>query len=352
MYVYWGYASSGTCHIRYYALFNGMNLMVTKYKNFFKTKNKINQRGITPNGVLWVNRDMQKIMYYRKKDKFLSCESKYYTDDFTKLEYGIYDNYINPILNEEGAKSGEYIKKQIEQNKLVLTNSEIFMGGSSVGKKPRDNFTDKDIEKYLTDEYKGKDIYYRAFMQHYKYLTHEPYGYHMLNDNADEIFDEVDLIMTSSLKYFCIRKTIIPPNVLKKLQKAINIIPYKSNIFEWVLSYVDGFSHITKHKYKESPIEIYKKNKNFIWDYLDHQLNEPIKIANFLSKNNIPYKFFDIDTDSYNEMFGGDYELDRDYTSFKPSYVGYDDRYNEVVNIVKEYISLRNLSQPYKPIKL
>ena len=69
-------------------------------------------------------------------------------------------------------------------------------------------------------------------------------------------------------------------------------------------------------------------------------------------KNNIPYRYFDLDNDSYNEVFGGDFEIDREYTSHAQSWIGYDDRYNEVANIAKEYISLRNLSQPYIPPKL
>ena len=71
-----------------------------------------------------------------------------------------------------------------------------------------------------------------------------------------------------------------------------------------------------------------------------------------LVKNDIPFKYFDLDTDNYNEVFGGDFEIDKEYTSHAPTWVGFEDRYNELANISKEYISIRNIAQPYTPPKL
>ena len=353
-------------------MYNGMTTLHSKYKSFHKTKNKINTRGVSPFGNLWMYRDLERIMYYRENDKFLSYMNNR-TDSFWKIPFHPQDAYINPIANkgnlEQDQERSELYKNMIKK----LKNKD--KSHSNINKSDF-TFTDEDVRKYMSDEYKGREIYYRAFMQHFIYVKkHEPLGYEMLNDNADEIFDDVDIIMTSSIDSFTLPKPygyqygtgvieghyliqnlgkefLIPPNVLNKLRNASNIIPYKSDIFDWVVKTIDGFSHLTSHKYKETPPEFYKKDKKLMWGFLDHALKQPIKIAEFLMKNNIPYRYFDLDNDSYNEVFGGDFEIDREYTSHAQSWIGYDDRYNEVANIAKEYISLRNLSQPYIPPKL
>ena len=124
----------------------------------------------------------------------------------------------------------------------------------------------------------------------------EPIGYEMLNDNADEIFDDVDLIMTSFIYNFVLPKPHgheygtgvlendyllqqfgstyqIPPNVLSKLRNANNVIPYKSNTFDCVIKQIDSFSHFTCHKWKETPPELYKRDKN-----MDERLEEMMSI--------------------------------------------------------------------------
>ena len=359
MNVYWGYANSGKLHMDLYGQYNGMTMLYSRYKNFYKIKNKINDRGVTPKGNLWIYRDLQKIMYYRDNDKFFSCETKM-SDHLKRFHFTPGDSYINPL-----SKSYVDFKDSIKKtNSRGALGNDMFM------------FTDEDVKKYTSDDYKGRDIYSRAFMQHCIYLKkYEPIGFEMLNNNADEIFDDVDIVMTMTIDNFgdpvpfgsqygtgvCeshyllqqLGKTfLIPPNVLDKLQKSNNIIPYKSDIFGCLVSHIDSFSHLTHHQYDETVVEIYKKNKKLIWDYLDHQLNQPVKIAEFLSKNNIPYIYFDLDKDNYNEIFGGDYELDREYTSHAHVWEGYEDRYNQVARIAKEYISLRLLPQPYTPTKL
>ena len=135
---------------------------------------------------------------------------------------------------------------------------------------------------------------------------------------------------------------------MNKLKTANNVIPFKSNVFDCIVKHIDSFSCFTHHKY-ETPLEIYKSDKKFLWDYLDHQLNYPIEISKFLTKNNIPFRYFDLDNDSYIEVFGGDFEIDKEYTSHVTTWKEYEDRYNQVARMADEYISLRNLSLTYTP---
>ena len=374
MNVYWGYENSGKSHIKVYSMFNGMSILNSKYLNFYKQKYKILNRGVSPNNKLWMHYDLEKTMYYRKDNKFLSSVTNY-KNEFQRLQFKALDAYINPVSNELAPNGLDYntlykdiMRKIVGDDKRARVD---FYKG--IVKRDKFTFTEKDMRKYMSDEYKGTDIQYRAIMEYFMLdEKYEPLGYEMLKDNADNIFDDVDMIMTSSINSFVLPKPYghqygtgvlenhyllqefgkifkIPLNVLNILRNANNVIPYKSNTFDCVVKHIDSFSHFTCHKWKETPPEMYKKNKNIIIDYLDFQLNQPFEIAKFLTKNNIPFKWFDLDNDSYNEYFGGDYEVDKEYTSHAPTWVGYEDRYNQVAGIANEYISLRNLSLTYSP---
>ena len=370
MNVYWGYENSGKSHIKFYSMYNGMTVLSSKHKNFYKQKYKISNRGVSPNNKLWIHYDLEKIMYYREDGKFLSIFTSD-IDKFQKLTFKGLDAYINPLSKEDGI---DYDTMYAEIMKYHDTKTRVKYYDNIL--KSGKFFKYEDIKKYMSNEYKDTDIQFRAFMEYFMLDEKiEPMGYEMLNDNADEIFDDVDMIMTSLIHNFVLPKPIghqygtgilenhyllqqfgvtyqIPSNVLSKLRKANNVIPYKSNTFDCVVKQIDSFSHFTCHKWKETPPELYKKDKNIILDYLDHQLNQPLEIAEFLAKNDIPYKYFDLDNDNYNEVFGGNFEVDKEYTSHAPTWVGYEDRYNEVVKIAEEYITLRNLAEPYIPPKL
>ena len=373
MNVYWGYDNGGKLHIEFYGMYNGMTMLRSIHNYFEKSKYKILHRGVSPNNKLWINHDFERIMYYRKDDKLLSLVSLF-NDDFRRLLFVPTDAYINSRFCYNDKENNLGIDTKTIYNK---TMKEV-LGKRKFSKNIKKFMSDVDIQKYLSDEYKGTNIHNRA-IQNFMYRVGEsfqPLGCKMLNDNADEIFDDVDMILTSTIHNFALPKPHgyeygtgvlenhyllqqkvdntyeIPPNVLNKLRNANNVIPYKSNIFDAVVKHIDSFSHFTNHKYVETPVELFKKDKKLIWDYLDHQLNLPLEVAEFLTKNNIPYNYFDLDNDSYNEVFGGNYEIDREYTSHAYSWEGYEDRYKEVARIADEYVFLRSLNTIYTPPKL
>ena len=368
MNVYSGYVNSRKLHMELYAKYNGMTILTCKYKNFFKTKTSVHNRGITRKGNYWIFHDLQKKLYGRDKDKFRSSETTR-TNHIKTFHFIPSDSYINPL------------SKAYDQFKLGLKKTNM----STITINDMEIFTDEDVKKYSSDEYKGSDLYNHAMMQSIANKEYEDLGYDMLNDNADEIFDEVDLLMSMTITHFNVnnpdnhnpygyedgngfcenhfllqqneknKKYSIPENVLNKLRKANNIIPYKSDIFTWAVSFIDSFSHLTNHIYDEEQEilkkDLFDKNKKIIFQYLDHQFHLPTKIAEFLTKRNIPYRYFDLDNDSYNEVFGGDFEMDRNYTNHSKCWKNYTDRYNYIADMVKEYIIERNIPSYYTPYK-
>ena len=366
MNVYWGYGNSGKLHIELHARYNGMTLLRSKYGNFMKTKNKIHYRGRNRSGNYWIFRDHKQKLYARDKDKFISSESTR-TNEIKRFRFIPSDSYINPLsITYKDFKVG--LQKN---NKKTVSVNEMR------------TFTEEDMKKFTGDEYKGSYLYDHAMMEYIVNKELEDLGHEMMNDNADEIFDDVDILITTMIadfknnsknpygyedgRGFCqnhffvqqIGKSKIydiPENVLNKLRKANNVIPYKSDIFSWTVSFIDSFFHITEHIYDEDQqiLEkyLYDKNIKLVFQYLDHELYLPIKIAEFLTKRNIPYRYFDLDNDSYKEVFGGNFELDRNYTSHSECWKNYQDRYNQIADMVKEYISERNLPSHYIPNKL
>tara|TARA_B100001093_G_scaffold75400_1_gene66204 strand:- start:188 stop:1225 length:1038 start_codon:yes stop_codon:yes gene_type:complete len=93
------------------------------------------------------------------------------------------------------------------------------------------------------------------------------------------------------------------------------IVPYKSNIkhhVETVLDFVGGFQNRG-----HDIVKLYKDDKKWLWDYLDEYcLYLHIHaIEQSLRENNIKYRYFDMDNDSYPDFFGGKMTIDRHCTN-------------------------------------
>ena len=252
MNVYWGYCNSGKLHVELHAKYNSMTLLKVNWKNIFKTKNKVHNRGISRKGNYWIFRDLEKKLYGRDKDKFISSES-IRTNEIKRFRFTPSDSYINPL------------SKAIYNFYESLKKLEL----RTIADDEKETFADEDIKKFTGDEYKGSDLYNIAIMEYIIGKEFEDLGYDMLNDNTDEIFDDVDIVMTKMTTNFSLRNPYgeengrgfceknfllqeigeskeyrIPENVLNKLRKANNVIPYKSDIFSCELDclFEDKFS--------------------------------------------------------------------------------------------------------------
>ena len=78
---------------------------------------------------------------------------------------------------------------------------------------------------------------------------------------------------------------------------------------------------------------LYEKNKDILWQFLDTQIGQVHKIVRSLESKKIPYQYFDLDTDSYKDVFGFKLDLPRDYTSHVFTWIEHMDRHAEVEKI-------------------
>lgn len=162
---------------------------------------------------------------------------------------------------------------------------------------------------------------------------------------------------------------VMPSRYMKNNSKIINardipyeynehdvIVPYKSNIkhhVETVLDFVGGFQNRG-----HDIVKLYKDDKKWLWDYLDeHCLYLHIHgVEQALRENNIKYRYFDMDNDSYPDFFGGKMIIDRQCTNPFPFLIKMakdkelaQKKYDTLQEIADEYINTRKLTDVRLP---
>ena len=306
MNIYWGTRNSGKKHVELYANINNKTTLIGKWGNIFH-KQKVN---IIHNEDKWSEQIVDHILYHKQKqyDDLLQTKLRTHKIDITFLPE---DGYINPnmVINKKYLK---FLDRRMD----CLT---------------------PDLQKYTKREYLDSLIYYKLLLRYHTEIT-DPIGYTMLNDNSDIILDDVDIITEPCRNNFLFQESNIPENVLKKLQSSNNIVPYKSNILDSIISKLDSFGDNTFGAYEETLFEMYDKDKNILWDFLDSYQIELNNIIKTLIEYNIPYQMFDLDNDSYKDVFGWDIDLPRDYTHKKNSWQD-NERYATIVKIAQEYLA-------------
>ena len=81
-------------------------------------------------------------------------------------------------------------------------------------------------------------------------------------------------------------------------------------------------------------LDAYNKHKEILWIHLDDILNEQKAIEYRLQQLEIPFDYFNLDTDSY-DIFECTLDLPRDYTKWKGD--------DYIMDIAQEYVNMRNL---------
>ena len=189
--------------------------------------------------------------------------------------------------------------------------------------KRKRNYSKDDITKYSQIEYINTNLYHDIITRYIneigEVIPREVLDY-------EEIFKDVDLVSKIPPEF------VIQDNVAL-FQSSINIIPYKSNILDSIMSKLDIFE---SHE-SDDLLKAYNSDKNVIWNYLDDYDKNQERIIDLLKKYNIPYQMFDLDHDSYKDTFGWEIELPRDYTHRKYSWQK-NDTYAIMENIAKEYV--------------
>ncbi len=335
MYVYWGGMNSGSFHVQLLAdLNNKTSLHSFEPKVYHKTKIKDIYRERK-----WNESIYEHIIYHKQK--------KY--DDLLRAK--------NTEHKLEVAFEGLAQMSDINTKTTWVILSEMYAEKFRKFSDRRKYKLKHDIEEYSKIKYIGSLIYYKLLIQNSEELC-DPLGYKMVNDNAEEIFDGVDAIVDTRNNLLTEldrnSEQVFPENVLKILRSSVNIVPYKTNLLDSVISKLDSFSHDIRdhpHIKKGTLYETYENNKPFLWRFLDSYQTNLDNTISTLRKNNIPYQMFDLDNDNYTDVYKGwDIQLPRDYTHLKQCWVGCEENYKEVEKMAKEYLSLTKNKSPYRMV--
>ncbi len=293
MFVYWGYCDSGKDHIKNYAIHNDKTVLI--WHEGRKSIQKI-YTTVHHQGVYWRDETVRRIIYHYI-DGFRKCEKKA-NSIYTKIPYKHTSSSINPNNSRSNYYHSNYY--QLKKNR---------------------NYSKDDIKKYSQIEYINTNLYYDIISSYIKQICEDiPREAH----DYGEIFKDVDLVSFVPPEY------VIEDNV-ELLKSSINIVPYKSNILDCIISKLDLYTGV------DDLLEVYNTDKNIIWNYLDEYNKEQDNVIDLLKKYNIPYQMFDLDTDSYKDTFGWEIELPRDYSHRKDSWQD-NERYDMIQDIAKEYV--------------
>ena len=186
-----------------------------------------------------------------------------------------------------------------------------------------------------------------------------------LSQNWEHLIDEwydcelmitpYPLIGIASQKHCVTRHRTKPTDkCLSLVKSATNIVPYKSNLLDSMISKLSLFDKIESAKKSKKLTgrfvvfkdlsDVYNKHKEMLWHHLDGILEEHREIEYRLRQLDIPYQYFDLDNDSY-DIFECTNRLPSTYTH--PDWDLTDNKTHSnwtiLRDIAEEYIELRNL---------
>ena len=151
------------------------------------------------------------------------------------------------------------------------------------------------------------------------------------------------------------RKYITTPKIIKLLKQTDNVIPYKENIIDSMVSKLNMFDPLKQsRKYTQrtgrpilfkSIIDAYNRDKDTVWSHLDEFTRQQRDIEQALQDYNIPYDYFNLDQDDYSR-YGCDLVLDRKFThpNFDLSNAETKHRHDLLTDIAFEYVTVRGLT--------
>tara|TARA_Y100001937_G_C7077038_1_gene311099 strand:- start:272 stop:1189 length:918 start_codon:yes stop_codon:yes gene_type:complete len=305
MFVYWGSNDSGKSHLKNYAKLNNKTNLLWLNHEIRKIKTQTHIDEIT-----WREETIHRIIYHNLDNELRKCDKKE-RRIWRHAEHIHRDSSINPDKIQYGPR-----------NPLV---------------KKKKGYTKDHIKKYTQKEFVNTTVYFDMILSYgggwgdgiCKPLTHD-----VLKDHYEEILEDVDVLS------FLLPEWAIDA-LEDKLRKSVNIIPYKSNHLDSVISKLDGFKNFRVTEWGNDILEVYKQDKNRIWRWIDSFQEEMDDIKKNLTRRNIPYQMFNLDEDSYADTFGWEKEISRKFSHRGESWKC--DNYKNIEAIAKEYISIRSL---------
>jgi len=151
------------------------------------------------------------------------------------------------------------------------------------------------------------------------------------------------------------RRYITTPKIISILKKTTNIIPYKDNLIDSMISKLNMFdSPKQSRKYTErtgrpvffkSIMDAYNKDKETVWCHLDEFTRQQRDIEQALQDYNIPYDYLNLDNDDYSR-FGCNIVLDKKFThpNFDTSNPVVEHKRKILEDMSSEYVTVRGLT--------
>ena len=197
----------------------------------------------------------------------------------------------------------------------------------------------KDCKKYTTKEYLGTHIYHSLIHGIEGIPVLDPIlpsSFPRITDNIKDILSDVGLAFLFESQDTNYNKEITA--LSDYLRTCTNIVPYKTNILDSITHKLDILTFLGWEGCSNA-VEEYRNNKERLWCYLDGFFEYMKNITYILSKNNIPYKMFDLDNDSYTDVFGWDnYIIRKNISDVKRDPRFDSNKWQQLEQIAKEYI--------------
>ena len=336
-YYYWGFTDTGKNHLRLFAkandkiylMFKGWDEGNQPFRSHFCQTNSATSNVSTGNVATGIVKHITET-HYRETN----------WNDQTYIKR-IYHN--NNGLRVSDISNRQIFSKFTGIGHLSQIHPNDLKGGITI--KNKTNLSDEDIKKYSDVKYIGTEIY-RYICSRYTSIAFQPLTREVVGNQWDEILEDVDCMQVDEHLRDWIVDDLVP-----YFREGTNLVPFKSDHLDNYISKLDGFADfIPEINYRGSLFDAYEKDKEFVWMWLD-QWNIKLKnIVDKLRERKIPFTYFDLDKDSYKDVFKGwDYEIPRDFSHRRKFWItgkDFEKRYSKVKSIAEEYIELRKLDAP------
>ncbi len=328
-FVYWGAVNSGSDHLNRMFGFN------QKQHIFFNSSPYKFSKFIYPEPY----RQQEYIFYKpRNKDKLeiISVRNTRVKDPFKEETYQ-YAEFYN-FVDKRTYRSQKYCDGQLDLNfDYDRSGIEIVEGSNLAISYSKGNIT-KTID---LNEYE-------------EYLKHAPETWE--NYALDDMIDGELLVRPNPLLGFVENNRVhnTTNKIVSLLQETINLVPYKENILDSMISKLNIFNPPKQSKKYtnrtgrpvsfKTIVDAYKRDKEIVWNHLDEFTREQRDIEQALVDNNIPYDYFNLDEDNY-KRFNCDIILPRKYShpNFNLEENEVKKNFTVLENMAKEYIMVRSL---------
>ena len=280
---------------------------------------------------------------------------------FTNSTYK-FDKYIYPESKKE--ECYHYYKHKNE-NKLV----KVLYRSRRV-KNPFKERAYNYMEKYNFVDHRTTDFYKNRFItdssnrrgldnkvDHSMYdtfLNHPPDTWDFA---LEDMFDGDIIIRPHHLLGFVNyqRKYSTTPRIISLLKNTINIVPYKEDIIDSMISKLNMFDPPKQSKkytkisnrpvFFKTIIDAYKKDKEIVWRHLDDFTRQQRDVEQALQDYDIPYDYLNLDQDDYSR-FSCKIILNKKYShpNFDRNNPDVEQKYMMLEDIAKEYVTVRELT--------